>query len=110
MLSAEKETDISVPPLRTTTSNPCFAPPKTNKEIEEARKASMDCVRVWEEWKKCRNISKETKAMTEIELNDNLSHFVLEIRKKDGNEYPPDTVYHICSGIMHYLRLEFSLI
>ena len=34
--------------------------------------------------KKCCNISKETKAMTEIELNDNLSHFVLEIRKKDG--------------------------
>ena len=111
----EKETDIFVPPLCTTTSNPRFAPPKTDKEIEEARKASMAkktredmkyCVRVWEEWKKCRNISKKTKAMTETELNDNLSHFVLEIRKTDGNEYPPDTVYHICCGIMRYLHLE----
>ena len=96
-------------------SNPRFAPPKTDKEIEEVGKASMAkktredlnyCVRVWEEWKKCRNISKETKAMTEIELNDNLSRFVLELRKKDGNEYPPDTVYHICCSIMRYLRLE----
>ena len=40
------------------------------------------CVRVWEEWKKCQNISKETKAMTEIELNDKLSHFVLEIERR----------------------------
>ena len=73
---------------------------------KKAREDMKYCVRVWEEWKKCRNISKETKAMTEIELNDNLSHFVLEIRKKDGNEYPPDTVYHICCGIMRYLSLE----
>ena len=30
----EKETDISVPPLCATTSNPRFAPPKTDKEVE----------------------------------------------------------------------------
>ena len=53
-----KETDFSVPPLCTITSNPRFAPPKTDKEVEEARKTSMVkktrknmnyCVRVWEE-------------------------------------------------------------
>ena len=30
--------------------------------------------------------------------------FVLEVRKKDGTEYPPNTLHHLCSGIARYLR------
>ena len=33
-----------------------------------------------------------------------MQKFVLEIRRKDGKEYPPNTVYQICYGIMHHIR------
>ena len=32
--------------------------------------------------------------------------FVLEIRKKDGSEYVPNTLHHIVAGIMRHIRLE----
>ena len=106
------------PVQSSSTDGPCeqrFAPPKSDKEVEAARKASMPkktrndmdyCMRIWMEWKECRNIKTETTAMTKVELNEALCRFVLEIRKKDGSEYPPNTVHHICCGIMRYLRTE----
>ena len=51
-----------------------FATPKSDEEVERARKA------YW------------------------MSRFVLEIRKKDGTEYPPNTLHHICCGILRHLR------
>ena len=66
------------------------------------------------EWKECRNIKTETTAMTTVELNEALCRFVLEIRKKAGSEYPPNTVHHICCGIMRYCtegqpQINFSI-
>ena len=29
---------------------------------------------------------------------------MLEVRKLDGAEYPPETLHHICSGILRHLR------
>ena len=36
-----------------------------------------------------------------------MQKFVLEIRCEDGKEYPPNTLYQICCGIMHYIQ-KFS--
>ena len=69
------------------------AAPKTNKEIEEARRQGIPrrtqqdtqyCVRLWEEWRQHRNtVSEETVApLSELsvsQLNHSLSCFVLEI-------------------------------
>ena len=33
-------------------------------------------------------------------------NFRLEIRKKDGSEYVPNTLHHIVAGVMRYIRLE----
>ena len=33
-----------------------------------------------------------------------MSRFVLEVRKKDGSEYRPNTLHHICCGILRHLR------
>ncbi len=33
-----------------------------------------------------------------------LTRFVLEVRKTDGNEYPPNTLHHIICGIMRHVR------
>ena len=37
------------------------------------------------------------------ELQRYLTHFILEIRKKDGNEFPPNSLHHLVCGLM-YLR------
>ena len=33
-----------------------------------------------------------------------LSYFVLEVRKKSGLEYPPNTLHHICRGLLCHLK------
>lgn len=33
-----------------------------------------------------------------------LSKFVLEVRKANGEHYPPDTLYCICTGLLRYIR------
>ena len=42
--------------------------------------------------------------MTPNQLTHWLSRFVVEVRKLDGTEYPPNTLYHICAGIQRSLR------
>ena len=33
-----------------------------------------------------------------------LTHFILEVRKQNGSEYPPNTLHHLICGIMRFLR------
>ena len=35
-----------------------------------------------------------------------LSYFILELHKKDGSEFTPDSLDHICCGKMHHLRCK----
>ena len=37
--------------------------------------------------------------MTNAEIEQTLCRFVLETRKKNGYQYPPNTLHHICCGI-----------
>ena len=39
-----------------------------------------------------------------MQLTHWLSHFTLEVRKRDGSEYPPNSLHHICAGIQRHLR------
>ena len=70
-----------------------FAPAKTTREIELHRRNSMAkktredmeyCLRIWNEWRKCRN---EQSHMTKAEIEQTLCRFVLEARKKNGYQY-----------------------
>ncbi len=36
----------------------------------------------------------------------NLTNFIFEVRKKDGREFPPNSIHHIVCGLQRYLRLE----
>ena len=38
------------------------------------------------------------------ELNDWLCRFVVEVRRKDGKHYPPNTVHQLCCGLLRRLR------
>lgn len=41
--------------------------------------------------------------LTASELNYCLCLFVNEVRKPNGNEYAPDTIYYLCLGVQQYL-------
>ena len=42
--------------------------------------------------------------MDNTSLQHWMSRFVLEVRKRDGTEYPPNTLYHIICGLQRYIR------
>ena len=33
-----------------------------------------------------------------------MTRFIPEVRKKNGEEYPPNTLHHLVCGIMRFLR------
>ena len=95
-----------------------FPLPKSDEEVLIAREAGIPektqkdtkyCVSVYEEWRKNREKHYNTTigplhTMTATNMTHYLSRFVLEARKKNGTEYPANTLYHIIVGIMRHLR------
>ena len=83
---------------------PRFAVPKTTQ------RDTTWCISLWNEWRDDRNSRSEEQVPSDIcalspeELRRWLSRFVLEVRKMDGKEYCPDTLYHIVCGVMRFLR------
>ena len=59
---------------------------------------------VWLEWCKARNIDQNILTMDEKKLNEVMARFVHEVRRKDGNEYPPSSLICIVSAVQRYLR------
>ena len=67
---------------------------------------------LWNEWKAHRNslATTDLEAVPDIAQLDCktlqywLSHFVLEVRKKDGSIHPANTLHHLCCGVMRHLR------
>uniref|UniRef100_A0A8C2SR67 Zinc finger MYM-type containing 2 n=1 Tax=Coturnix japonica TaxID=93934 RepID=A0A8C2SR67_COTJA len=78
-------------------------------------------VNAWKHWVKSQHLDKElpeseelksTKSVklkedllshTAAELNYGLAHFVNEIRRPNGENYAPDSIYYLCLGIQEYL-------
>ena len=97
-----------------------FATSKTDEEVIKMRQNAVPqktrqdtgyCVRVWDAWASNRNQSSNAEDTIQPLLQLSLeklqywfSRFVLEARKKDGTEYPPNSLYHIVCGLMRYLR------
>ena len=111
---------VSSPTLASvsTSCNRPFATPKTEEEIEQARltgvprKTQKDreyCVRLWSAWSTHYQAAAGVTIppLAEIdssELQRLLTHFILEIRKKDGSEFPPNSLHHLVCGLMRYIR------
>ena len=103
-----------------TAQMPRFAVPKTEEEVKQARKARVPkktqidtryCTKIWKTWSEYRNsVVKNEQVPEDISTLDGdklqywLSRFVLEVRKKSGLEYPPNTLHHICCGLLRHLR------
>ncbi|NXN14326.1 ZMYM2 protein, partial [Indicator maculatus] len=78
-------------------------------------------VNAWKHWVKSRCLDKELPELEELkstksvklkedllshtsaELNYGLTHFVNEIRRPNGENYAPDSIYYLCLGIQEYL-------
>ena len=84
----------------------CGVPEKTCNQTKWA-------VKVWTEWATSRNkklLSDEAPFSCEIEklsaqlINVWLCTFVLEIRRHDGERYPPASLYQLCCGLLHHLH------
>ena len=82
------------------------------------KKTTTWCLSVWDDWATQRNSLPENPGdqfciaplaeilhtICDYELCFWLSKFVYEVRKKGGEEYPPNTIYHLCVGIQKHLR------
>ena len=74
------------------------------------KKNTSWAVNVWTEWADYRRHRCPTECPPHLltiqacELNDWLCRFVLEVRRKDGKPYPPNTLHQLCCGILCYLR------
>uniref|UniRef100_A0A8C3Q964 Zinc finger MYM-type containing 2 n=1 Tax=Geospiza parvula TaxID=87175 RepID=A0A8C3Q964_GEOPR len=78
-------------------------------------------VNAWKHWVKSRHLDQELPELEELksiksvklkedllshtsaELNYGLTHFVNEIRRPNGENYAPDSIYYLCLGIQEYL-------
>ena len=77
---------------------------------EKTREDTKYCVNLWEEWRN--HCVQHTTAtipallleMTNTDLQYWMTRFIMEVRKKDGTNFLPNTLHHICCGIMRHLR------
>ena len=53
---------------------------------------------------KARNVDENVPIMDERKINELLARFVQEVRRKDGNEYPPSSLNCVVSAVQRYLR------
>lgn len=65
-----------------------------NDQIEQAAAAAN---------KKAKTFNMNILKLTTDELNYLLCLFVKEVRKPNGMEYAPDTIYYLCLSIQQYL-------
>ena len=104
--------------INTTAHRPTrFAWPKSNQTArlqripEKTKQDTKYCVKLWNEWRMNRTATtgehiSTIEQMTDTELTHWMSRFVLEVRKVNGSEYPPNSIHHICAGLLRYLRMS----
>jgi hypothetical protein len=106
--------------IESTSNSSRFAAPTTTNEFDaiikkteskNTRSNTTWAHKIFEDWKQARNkngvqadIIHPIEQMTAEQLNINLSHFVLEVRKANGTDYPAKTLYSIIAGILRYLH------
>ena len=108
----------AVPSKAQASSSRPFATPVTEADIQHAKQNAVPkstkrdteyCTRMWKEWCRSREQSSNCVIPPLCELNKSqlqhwMSRFVMELRKKDGSVFPPNSLHHICCGLMRYLR------
>ena len=107
--------------MTSTSANCVYASPKGKAAVQSARGASIPtktkeqtewAVKVWKEWALASNtrlLSDEEPfsttfcELTVSEMDFWLSRFILEVCKKNGDPYPPNTLYQLICGLQRQL-------
>lgn len=109
-------------PAKRTRRGAIQEPPQPEPQREPIEKADANMclkftfgVNAWKQWVMTKNAELEKSSMrrklfknellqlTADELNYSLCLFVKEVRKPNGSEYAPDTIYYLVLGIQEYL-------
>ena len=101
-------------------ANSHLVQPKTDEEMSTLRQQAIPAntkkntswaLNVWKDWtasrrKVCHPLDCPPHLFlcTPSQLDYWLSKFVMEIRHKDGQPYPPSSLYQICCGVLRYIR------
>ncbi|XP_069140278.1 uncharacterized protein [Argopecten irradians] len=83
---------------------------------EQLRKNTSWTVNTWNTWAEVRNAAtgfgpakiptvQQFGSMQPQILDSFLCKFVMEVRNKDGNRYPKDSLHNLCAGISRFVRL-----
>ena len=105
-----------------------FGDPMNSIEIDTIRKVGVPvstkrstawAVNVWEAWVNARtsvnftedaetthSLKRNISQMTVEEIRFWLPRFVVEVRKENGQHYPPNSLYGLCCGLQRELRLK----
>ncbi len=111
--STHQESSIAVSSNR-------FTAPTTDADVQAVQSSAVPkntskstswAVNIWKEWTAHRrtvchplDCPPHLLLCQPDELNQWLSKFVLEVRRKDGQLYPPQTLYSLCCGLLRYVR------
>jgi len=87
----------------------------SNRVPKKTQQSNNWSLRFYQEWARHRNahpdtvisgrnVPEELISATNEDLNYWLSRFIMEVRRKDGTPYPPNTLTNIMSGLQRHLR------
>ncbi|XP_047357984.1 zinc finger MYM-type protein 3 isoform X1 [Vespa velutina] len=116
-VSATNDMPLMPPPEPQPPPQPRILEPIEKPDANMALKYTFG-VNAWRQWVVAKNAELEKQStplrkmklfktdllqLTADELNYSLCLFVKEVRKPNGAEYAPDTIYYLCLGIQQYL-------
>ena len=98
-----------------------FNTPKSSEDIaiaknlaipEKTEKATLWAVNTWDEWTKQRELSEDERLfgpisiteMSEDQIRYWVPRFILEVRKKNGDEYPRNSLYQMVCGLQREVQ------
>ena len=71
---------------------------------KNTKRTTQTWLTVWMKWCKVRNIDEKIERYSPQALDEVLTKFYVEVRKKDGSEYEPDSLRVMQASIDRYLR------
>ncbi|XP_076641610.1 zinc finger protein without children isoform X2 [Halictus rubicundus] len=116
-VSTTNDMPLMPPPEPQPPPQPRIIEPMEKPDANMALKYTFG-VNAWKQWVIAKNAELEKQStpmrkmklfktdllqLTADELNYSLCLFVKEVRKPNGTEYAPDTIYYLCLGIQQYL-------
>ncbi|KAL0115451.1 hypothetical protein PUN28_010765 [Cardiocondyla obscurior] len=116
-VSGTNDMPLMPPPESQPPPQPRIMEPMEKPDANMALKYTFG-VNAWRQWvvgknaelekqftpmKKIKLFKTDLLQLTADELNYSLCLFVKEVRKPNGSEYAPDTIYYLCLGIQQYL-------